>query len=154
MSNRTVNLKDVAAKAGVSITTVSHVINKTRFVKPETTAAVESAIKELNYVHNLAAKTLRSKNPESLSYDYWIWKPYFLEILQGIEHILSEKGYQMILGNIGSSMGAQEKQLDIFNSWCVDGIITYGQGYQNLSQKYDSLNCPVVALNLGRRSNR
>ena len=43
MSNRTVNLKDVAAKAGVSITTVSHVINKTRFVKPETTAAVESA---------------------------------------------------------------------------------------------------------------
>ena len=61
MSNRTVNLKDVAAKAGVSITTVSHVINKTRFVKPETTAAVESAIKELNYVHNLAAKTLRSK---------------------------------------------------------------------------------------------
>lgn len=72
--------------------------------------------------------------------------PYFLEILQGIEHILSEKGYQMILGNIGSSMGAQEKQLDIFNSWCVDGVITYGQGYQNLSQKYDSLNCPVVCI--------
>ena len=44
MSNRPVNLKDVAAKAGVSITTVSHVINKTRFVKPETAAAVEAAI--------------------------------------------------------------------------------------------------------------
>ena len=52
MSNRPVNLKDVAAKAGVSITTVSHVINKTRFVKPETAAAVENAIKELNYVHD------------------------------------------------------------------------------------------------------
>ena len=35
MSNRTVNLKDVAAKAGVSITTVSHVINKTRFLKQQ-----------------------------------------------------------------------------------------------------------------------
>ena len=44
------------------------------------------------------------------------------------------------------SMDAQEKQLDIFNSWCVDGIITYGQGYQNLFQKYDSLNCPVVCI--------
>ena len=78
MSNRTVNLKDVAAKAGVSITTVSHVINKTRFVKPETTAAVESAIKELNYVHNLAAKTLRSKKSGIIrSYDYWIWKSIF-----------------------------------------------------------------------------
>ena len=51
MSNRTVNLKDVAAKAGVSITTVSHVINKTRFVKPETTAAVESAIKDVGQLH-------------------------------------------------------------------------------------------------------
>ena len=147
MSNRTVNLKDVAAKAGVSITTVSHVINKTRFVKPETTAAVESAIKELNYVHNLAAKTLRSKKSGIIGVMITGYgNPYFLEILQGIEHILSEKGYQMILGNIGSSMGAQEKQLDIFNSWCVDGIITYGQGYQNLSQKYDSLNCPVVCI--------
>ena len=78
MSNRTVNLKDVAAKAGVSITTVSHVINKTRFVKPETTAAVESAIKELNYVHNLAAKTLRSEKIRNhWSYDYWIWKSIF-----------------------------------------------------------------------------
>ena len=64
MSNRTVNLKDVAAKAGVSITTVSHVINKTRFVKPETTAAVESAIKEL-------------KIRNHWSYDYWIWKSIF-----------------------------------------------------------------------------
>lgn len=147
MSTRPVNLKDVAAKAGVSITTVSHVINKTRFVKPETAAAVESAIKELNYVHNLAAKTLRSKKSGIIGVMITgFGNPYFLEILQGIEHILSEKGYQMILGNIGSSMEAQEKQLDIFNSWCVDGIITYGQGYQDLSQKYDSLNCPVVCI--------
>lgn len=88
MSNRTVNLKDVAAKAGVSITTVSHVINKTRFVKPETTAAVESAIKELNYVHNLAAKTLRSKKSGIIGVMITgFGNPYFLEILQGIEHI-------------------------------------------------------------------
>ena len=73
MSNRTVNLKDVAAKAGVSITTVSHVINKTRFVKPETTAAVESAIKELNYVQNSAVEKIRNH----WSYDYWIWKSIF-----------------------------------------------------------------------------
>ena len=147
MSNRPVNLKDVAAKAGVSITTVSHVINKTRFVKPETAAAVENAIKELNYVHNLAARTLRSKKSEIIGVMInGFENPYFLEILQGIEHILSEKGYQMILGNTGRSMDAQEKQLDIFNSWCVDGIITYGQGYQNLFQKYDSLNCPVVCI--------
>ena len=113
----------------------------------ETAAAVENAIKELNYVHNLAARTLRSKKSEIIGVMInGFENPYFLEILQGIEHILSEKGYQMILGNTGRSMDAQEKQLDIFNSWCVDGIITYGQGYQNLFQKYDSLNCPVVCI--------
>ena len=113
MSNRPVNLKDVAAKAGVSITTVSHVINKTRFVKPETAAAVENAIKELNYVHNLAARTLRSKKSEIIGVMInGFENPYFLEILQGIEHILSEKGYQMILGNTGRSMDAQEKIAD------------------------------------------
>ena len=131
MSNRTVNLKDVAAKAGVSITTVSHVINKTRFVKPETTAAVESAIKELNYVHNLAAKTLRSKKSGIIGVMITgFGNPYFLEILQGIEHILSEKGYQMILGNIGSSMGAQEKQLDICSKTSADGSGRTGCQYR------------------------
>ena len=92
MSNRTVNLKDVAAKAGVSITTVSHVINKTRFVKPETTAAVESAIKELNYVHNLAAKTLRSKKSGIIGVMITgFGNPYFLENSSGYRAYFKRK---------------------------------------------------------------
>lgn len=61
MAVKPVTLKDVAQKAGVSITTVSHVINKTRYVSPSATESVEEAIKELNYVHNLAARTLKKR---------------------------------------------------------------------------------------------
>jgi len=55
-----VSMKDVAQKAGVSTATVSHVINKTRFVRVETKKKVLDAMKELNYYLNSAARSLRS----------------------------------------------------------------------------------------------
>lgn len=147
MSDKAVSLKQVAERAGVSISTVSHVINKTRFVKPETTAAVEQAIKELNYVHNLAARTLRSKKSNIIGVMVsGLGNPYFLEILRGIESVLHRLGYQMILGNTGNSTQEEAKQIELFSSWCVDGIITYGHNYNALSEKYDSVNCPVVCI--------
>lgn len=53
MAVKPVTLKDVAQKAGVSITTVSHVINKTRYVSPSATELVEEAIKELFIIWRL-----------------------------------------------------------------------------------------------------
>ena len=55
MAVKPVTLKDVAQKAGVSITTVSHVINKTRYVSPSATELVEEAIKEIKLRSYLAA---------------------------------------------------------------------------------------------------
>lgn len=57
----TSNIKDVARRAGVSTATVSHVINRTRPVSPETQRKVENAIKGLNYQPNEFARTLRNK---------------------------------------------------------------------------------------------
>lgn len=92
MAVKPVTLKDVAQKAGVSITTVSHVINKTRYVSPSATELVEEAIKELNYVHNLAARTLKKRKSNVIGIMMsGMSNPYFLEILQGIESVLKEK---------------------------------------------------------------
>ena len=86
MAVKPVTLKDVAQKAGVSITTVSHVINKTRYVSPSATELVEEAIKELNYVHNLAARTLKKRKSNVIGIMMsGMSNPFFLEILQGIE---------------------------------------------------------------------
>lgn len=147
MAVKPVTLKDVAQKAGVSITTVSHVINKTRYVSPSATESVEEAIKELNYVHNLAARTLKKRKSNVIGIMMsGMSNPFFLEILQGIESVLKEKRYLMILGNAGDQLTDQEKQINVFSSWGVDGIITYGQGYQMIREKYDMSNCPIVCI--------
>lgn len=120
MAVKPVTLKDVAQKAGVSITTVSHVINKTRYVSPSATESVEEAIKELNYVHNLAARTLKKRKSNVIGIMMsGMSNPFFLEILQGIESVLKEKRYLMILGNAGDQLTDQEKQIRI------DGGIYY-----------------------------
>ena len=59
--NRRATMKDVARRAGVTIGTVSHVINGTAPISEETTARVREAIRELNYVPNLAARHMRRK---------------------------------------------------------------------------------------------
>ena len=56
-----VSMKDVARKAGVSVATVSHIINKTRFVRAETRKKVLKAMKKLNYYPNFAARSLRNQ---------------------------------------------------------------------------------------------
>ena len=57
----TASMKDVAQRAEVSTATVSHVINRTRFVSEETRARVLQAMRELDYYPNLAARSLRSQ---------------------------------------------------------------------------------------------
>ena len=55
-----VGIKQVAERAGVSATTVSHVVNKTRYVSPEVEKRVNDAIKELNYTPNIMERGLRT----------------------------------------------------------------------------------------------
>ena len=64
--NRRATMKDVARRAGVTIGTVSHVINGTAPISEETTARVREAIRELNYVPNLAARHMRRKEKRQI----------------------------------------------------------------------------------------
>ena len=61
-----VTIKDVAKKAGVSVTTVSHVINKTRFVSEELQGNVKRAMKELDFHPNIMAGSLRRKQTNTI----------------------------------------------------------------------------------------
>ena len=82
-------IKDVAALAGISYTTVSHVVNKTRPVSEEVRIKVEAAIKSLDYVPSAVARSLKAKTtatigllvPNSLN-------PYFAELARGIDCLL------------------------------------------------------------------
>jgi len=93
-------IKDIAREAGVSTATVSHVINKTKYVTDETRERVQQAIKKFNYHPNAHAQMLalgKSKIIGLLVSD--ISNPFFPEIIKSIEATVFEKGYNLILLN-------------------------------------------------------
>jgi len=91
-------IKDVAKKAGVSVATVSHILNSTRFVSDELRLKVNNAIKDLNYIPDSIAGSLRKRKtstiglviPENTN-------PLFAEIATEIENILFLSGYSVII---------------------------------------------------------
>ena len=93
-------IKDIAREAGVSTATVSHVINKTKYVSDETRAKVQRAIEEFNYHPNAHAQMLalgRSNMIGLLVSD--ISNPFFPEIIKSIEAAVFAAGYHLILLN-------------------------------------------------------
>ena len=85
-------IKDVAALAGVSKTTVSHVINETRFVEEDTRQKVLQAIDELQYRPNAAARSLTTKRTGTIGMLISdSSNPFFGEILLSVEEVLRLK---------------------------------------------------------------
>lgn len=93
-------IKDVAKVAGVSTTTVSHVINKTRFVAPETEKLVLQAIQELNYSPSAVARSLKINTTKSIGMIVTTSEaPYFAEIIHAVEEHCYRQGYSLFLCN-------------------------------------------------------
>lgn len=89
-------IKDVAKMAGVSTTTVSHVINKTRFVAKETEEAVMQAIKSLKYSPSAVARSLKVNTTKSIGMIVTTSEsPYFAEIIHAVEDHCYRQGYSL-----------------------------------------------------------
>jgi LacI family transcriptional regulator len=93
-----ITIKDVAALAGVSYTTVSHVVNNTRVVSPETRARVEEAVKQLGYCPNVLARGLRRGESKTFgAVGISGSDPYFAQILHGLQEKAWEAGYGVFI---------------------------------------------------------
>lgn len=94
------SIKDVAREAGVSTATVSHVINKTRFVSEEVRTRVERAIERFQYHPNAHARSLASGKSQIIGLVISdISNPFFPELVKAIEKAAFERGYDVILSN-------------------------------------------------------
>jgi DNA-binding LacI/PurR family transcriptional regulator len=119
-----VTIRDVARYASVSTTTVSHVINGTRFVEPETEERVRQAIARLGYRPNLLARSLRRQETHTIGLlvpDNS--NPFFAEVARVIEDAGFAKGYSVILCNSDLSDAKQAAYLDVLLSKRVDGVL-------------------------------
>lgn len=117
-------IKDVARLAGVSTTTVSHVINKTRFVAEATQEKVMEAVKTLNYAPSAVARSLKCNSTRTIGMLVTqSTNPFFSEVIDGVESYCYRQGYTLILCNTG---GIYEKQRDYIRMLAekrVDGML-------------------------------
>ncbi|MFC7777578.1 HTH-type transcriptional repressor PurR [Pantoea sp. GCM10028869] len=145
-------IKDVAKRAGVSTTTVSHVINKTRFVAEETRNAVWEAIKELHYSPSAVARSLKVNHTKTLGLLATSSEaPYFAEIIEAVENRCFERGYTLILGNAHNDLQKQRAYLSMMAQKRVDGLLVMCSEYpDNLLQMLEeNRNIPMVVMDWG-----
>jgi LacI family transcriptional regulator len=130
-------IREVAQKAGVSYTTVSHVVNNTRFVSDDTRQRVLAAMKELGYRPNALARSLRRGEtftiglilPDSAN-------PFFAEIGRSIEDTAFRQGYNVILCNSENDLEKEQHYVDVLSKKQVDGILFVAAGDQINSIEY------------------
>ncbi|MDH6433453.1 LacI family transcriptional regulator [Streptomyces sp. SAI-144] len=117
-------MADVARSAGVSVATVSHVLNGTRPVLPHTRQAVLDAVDELGYTPNTLARSLVTSRTRSIGLAVSaISNPYFTEILQGVEAGALEHGYSLLIADPHDDPDHECKVVQLLHERRVDGMI-------------------------------
>jgi LacI family transcriptional regulator len=121
---RTATLADVARRAGVSIQTVSRVINGQAETSETTRARVLQAIADVDYRPNTVARGLRNRQTFTVGVVVpQITNPFFPEIIQGIEEAAGQAGYAVILSSSGENVELESELLRVLDARRVDGII-------------------------------
>ena len=120
----TATIKDVARHANVSIATVSHVLNKTRFVSEELTARVNEAIKELGFYPNLLVGSLRKKRTFTIGLVIpYISNETFGHLAEAIQKLLFKQRYNLIICNTSYDLEIEEQAFNTLLTKKVDAMI-------------------------------
>lgn len=140
-----VKLQDVAEKAGVSVTTVSRMLNNRGYISRETREKILAVIQELDYSPNQLARSLYSARTQTIGFVVpSICHPFFSQITQLVENRLYHAGYHVMLCTTESNPGQESQIFNILRQHRVDGIII---GSPNLSeQEYAKVDIPLVAF--------
>ncbi|MGP9784337.1 LacI family transcriptional regulator [Arthrobacter sp. MYb229] len=119
-----VSVKEVAREAGVSVGTVSNVLNRPEVVAPATVRKVTEAIDKLGFVRNDAARQLRAGHSRSFGLVILDARnPFFMDVTQGAQHRALENGYTVLMGASDSSLTTEQQLLDLFDQQRVAGVL-------------------------------
>lgn len=140
-------IRDVAKYAGVSVATVSRVLNNNNYISEETKNKVLNVINEIGYIPNQVARSLYKKESKLIGVIVpTIEIPYFAEIVYSIEKNLEALDYKILLCNSLNDIEIEKKYLDMLLKNQVEGIIV---GTHNKELKeYEIANVPIVAIEI------
>jgi LacI family transcriptional regulator len=134
------SIRDVARLAGVSVGTVSNVLNKPDEVSADSMVRVQEAIDELGYVRNDAARRLRAGVSSTVGFVVLDGQnPFFNEVVRGAEDEASRHGIAILVGNTDEDPAREGMYLDLFEEQRVRGVLIapYGDITRRLTQLRD-----------------
>lgn len=140
-----VTIRDVAREAGVSVATVSRVINSKGYLSPAAITKVQLAMEKLNYQPNAAARRLQGKSSATIgvilpSLD----NPLYSELFEHIEDELSGRHYQTLLCTSKNNSAKEEEYFKLLKSNQVDGIIT--GSHSDFLIEHGNASYPIVSF--------
>lgn len=117
-------IKDVARVAEVSVTTVSHVVNGTRFVAPDTAERVRNAVEQLGYAPSGVARALKANRTHTIGMMVTnSTNPFFAEVIQGVESACFARGYSLMLCNSEDDAAKQHAYLSALRMKRIDALV-------------------------------
>jgi len=138
-------LKDVAEKAGVTVTTVSRMLNNRGYVSEKTKKKIRQAMKELNYQPNALARALSRKKSDFIG----LIVPsanhmFFCKVVDYIEHYVSKHGYKLLLCN---SNLEPKKEIEYFNMLSANKVagVIIASRTQNIDKNIE-IDAPVISI--------
>ncbi|AMW32029.1 MAG: LacI family DNA-binding transcriptional regulator [Fervidobacterium pennivorans] len=127
-----ISIKDVAKKAGVSISTVSRVLTNSAPVSEELREKVIQAVQELGYSPSSIARSLRNGATKTIGFILPdITNPFFANIVRGAEDYLRQHGYTLIFGSSDQDKNEENHILEALLSKHIDGLLFTGSGDSN-----------------------
>src|ERR1700687_6021079 len=149
-TNRAARLPDVPRESGVSIFTVSAVVNNKSHVGKNLRQRVENAIRKLNYRPNLIARSLIKQRTQTIGMIVPdIANPFFPMVVRGAEDAAQKQGYNLLLCNSDDSLAKEEVAIELLLSKRVDGILltkAAGDFSPSLRQMIKEVNIPFVLV--------
>ena len=119
-----VTMKDVAAELGVSVTTISKVLNNHADIGEATRQRVLAKVEELGYRRNAVARSLTLRRTHTLGVIVSdLMHSFFVEVVTAIEESLGRQGYGLLLCNLGEDPAKERWQLEMLLERQVDGVI-------------------------------
>ena len=116
--------RDIARAAGVSQATVSNVLNRPEIVSEEIRERVNKAIKQMNFVVNDSARTLRAGRSRTLGVIALdLTNPFWGDVTRGVSDAAAAQGYSVLLGSSGESREGEHDLLRLFEEHRVDGVL-------------------------------
>lgn len=141
-------IQDVAKRAGVSIATVSRVLNGTAFVNDEVITRVRAAAEELQYQPSRAARTLRGNHSTIIGLLITdIQNPFFTALVRGVEDMVQRNGYSLILCNSDENPRKEQQYIEVLCAEKVAGaIVAPTREEPGVLRRFHEQHIPVVAV--------